>query len=73
MSAYETFTTVGGRGEIRLDGVPFQPGTEVEVVISRNKDDSASIADAGHRRTTFCALPGTQHRANRFLAARRAL
>jgi hypothetical protein len=49
MSNYETFTTVGGHGEIHLVGVPFQPGTEVEVVVSPKKTDSESPADANHR------------------------
>lgn len=34
MNAYETFTTVGQHGDIHLAGIPFQPGAEVEVVIS---------------------------------------
>jgi hypothetical protein len=33
MNAYETSTTVGGQGDIHLAGVPFQPGTEVEIII----------------------------------------
>jgi hypothetical protein len=34
MQAYETSATVQGAGEIRVAGVPFEPGTEVEVSIS---------------------------------------
>jgi hypothetical protein len=34
MNHYETSTTVGGQGEIHLAGLPFTPGTEVEVVVS---------------------------------------
>ena len=48
MSEYETSTTVDGQGEIHLVGVPFQPGTEVEVAISAKKDGNGST-DARHR------------------------
>ena len=34
MKAYETSTTVGDQGQVRVNGVPFAPGTEVEVTIS---------------------------------------
>ena len=34
MSPYETFTIVGQHGDIHLAGLPFQPGAEVEVVVS---------------------------------------
>lgn len=33
MKAYETSATVGGQGEVRVGGVPFAPGTEVEVTV----------------------------------------
>jgi hypothetical protein len=34
MNTYETSATVEDRGEVRVAGVPFEPGTEVEVTIS---------------------------------------
>ena len=34
MKAYETSATVGDQGQVRVNGVPFAPGTEVEVTIS---------------------------------------
>lgn len=34
MSNFETSTTVGGQGDIHLAGLPFTPGTEVEVVVT---------------------------------------
>ena len=46
MKAYETSATVQGRGEVHVAGVPFAPGTEVEVVISpkvRSGDGLASV------------------------------
>jgi len=49
MTAYETITTVGGQGEIRLSGVPFQPGTEVEVVVSPKTTDGETTAGDDQR------------------------
>lgn len=34
VQTYETSATVEDRGEVRIAGVPFAPGTEVEVTIS---------------------------------------
>jgi hypothetical protein len=36
MNPYETSTTVGQQSDIHLAGLPFQPGTEVEVIVSLN-------------------------------------
>jgi hypothetical protein len=33
MSHYETSTTVDGEGGIHLAGLPFTPGTEVQIVV----------------------------------------
>ena len=55
MDAYETSTTVGGQGEIHLAGVPFQPGTEVEVIISPKTLDPAQEADDSGRLGTLLA------------------
>jgi len=49
MNQYETSTTVGGQGEIHLAGVPFTPGTEVEVVVSPKTPVAAQTTDAGDR------------------------
>jgi hypothetical protein len=43
MSIYETSATVGDQGAVHVAGVPFAPGTEVQVTI-REKDAS----DASH-------------------------
>ena len=40
MQAYETSTTVEAHGQIHVAGVPFAPGTEVEVTISPKVRDS---------------------------------
>ena len=34
MESYETSATVEDTGQIRVAGVPFAPGTQVEVIIS---------------------------------------
>ncbi len=34
MNTYETTATVEGQGEVRVAGVPFAAGTEVEITIS---------------------------------------
>ncbi len=34
MSSFETTATVENQGEVRVAGVPFPPGTEVEVTIN---------------------------------------
>jgi hypothetical protein len=56
VSTYETFTTVDSGGQIHLAGVPFQPGTPVEVVVSskQSKQPPTNIADG--LRTLFAAL-----------------
>lgn len=49
MGDYETITTVGGLGDIHLVGVPFQPGTEVEVVVTPKKTNGETAADDNER------------------------
>lgn len=45
MQAYETSATVEPNGQVHLAGVPFAPGTQVEVIISP-KQNGAAIPDA---------------------------
>ena len=61
MSDYETITTVRGHGEIHLVGVPFQPGTEVEVVVSPKKTESDSRPNADHRLIALLAALDHAH------------
>ena len=52
MKTYETSTTVQDRGEVRVAGVPFAPGTEVEVTISPKPpaaDDATPTPGEGER------------------------
>jgi hypothetical protein len=46
MKAFETTTTVAAQGDIRLIGVPFAPGTEVEVTINPKRKSAAEFVDA---------------------------
>jgi hypothetical protein len=50
MKAYETSATVGEQGKVQLAGVPFAPGTQVEVVISPIEDGAAASASEASRR-----------------------
>jgi hypothetical protein len=52
MKAYETSTTVEPQGDIRVIGVPFAPGTEVEVTISPKRQSAAEFAEAWQRVST---------------------
>lgn len=61
MSAYETSTTVGRQGEIHLSALPFQPGTEVEVIVSPKQSEGPSITDDGHRRSTLLSALDHAH------------
>lgn len=49
MSAFETSTTVQSAGDIRVVGVPFAPGTEVEVFISPKRRDTAEFTQKWER------------------------
>lgn len=46
MQTYETLATVEGQGQVRVTGVPFAPGTPVEVTISPQRRPAADFAAA---------------------------
>jgi hypothetical protein len=52
MKTYETSATVEPQGDIRVVGVPFAPGTEVEVTISPKRKSAAEFAEAWQRVAT---------------------
>lgn len=58
MNTFETSATVEVKGEVRVVGVPFEPGTEVEVTIRRaaNVETSAAADTAGRAAGLFAAL-----------------
>jgi hypothetical protein len=49
MQAYETSATVQSQGEVHVAGVPFEPGTEVEVTISPRRKKAEEFAAAWQR------------------------
>jgi hypothetical protein len=63
MNHYETSTTVGGQGEIHLAGVPFTPGTEVEVVVSPKALAAAQKTEAADRLGPLLAALDHAHNA----------
>jgi hypothetical protein len=49
MNAFETSATVQSLGDIRVAGVPFAPGTEVEVTISPKRSSAEDFSAAWDR------------------------
>jgi hypothetical protein len=67
MNTYETSATVRDQGEVRVAGVPFAPGTEVEVSISPKvrsenevtpSEDQAITAARDRMRELFRTIKG---------------
>jgi hypothetical protein len=48
MNTYETIATVEAEGQIHIAGVPFDPGTQVEIII-RQIENGTDAVDAAHR------------------------
>lgn len=55
METYETFATVESQGEVHLAGVPFPPGTQVEVTIHAKDKHAAPKQQAGQLVQQLCA------------------
>ena len=49
MDTYQTSATVEAQGQVRLNGVPFAPGTEVEVTIKPAQNGAHATAAATDR------------------------
>lgn len=49
MKVYETSATVEDRGQVHVSGVPFEPGTEVEVTISPKRRAAEEFTAAWRR------------------------
>lgn len=49
MNTYETTTTVEDHGQVHVAGVPFAPGTEVEVTISPKRRSADEFTAAWRR------------------------
>ena len=52
MKAFETSATVQPQGDVRVVGVPFAPGTEVEVTISPRRKTAAEFVETWQRVTS---------------------
>jgi hypothetical protein len=46
MNAYETSATVQGQGVVSVAGVPFQPGTQVRVIVAPKRTSGEEFARA---------------------------
>ncbi|HEY2410686.1 MAG TPA: hypothetical protein VGI40_00505 [Pirellulaceae bacterium] len=46
MNTFETSALVEAEGQVRVAGVPFEPGTKVEVTITRVAEEGPPIEDA---------------------------
>lgn len=55
MIPFETTTTVEAAGQVRVAGVPFEPGTEVEVTI-KPASSGGQAAAADRAAALFAAL-----------------
>jgi hypothetical protein len=49
MKFYETVTTIAAQGEVRLAGLPFAPGTEVEVTVTPKRGAADEFANQWKR------------------------
>jgi hypothetical protein len=49
MNAYETSAIVEDQGQVRVAGVPFAPGTEVEVTINPKRRSAEGFTAAWQR------------------------
>jgi hypothetical protein len=67
MKAYETSATVEEQGRIQVAGVPFAPGTEVEITISpkqspdegaASQENAAMVAARDRMRELFQSIKG---------------
>ena len=57
MKSYETSATVEDRGQVRVTGVPFAPGTRVEVTVSPIENGNAEASEpAGRAHRLLAAL-----------------
>ena len=62
MSTFETSATVGEQGRVLVAGVPFAPGTEVEVTISSKRRSAEDFAAAWRRVSAeLRSRPGVQN------------
>ncbi len=56
MNPFETTSTVEAAGQVHVSGVPFEPGTQVEVTIKPASNGGQTTATADRVATLFAAL-----------------
>jgi hypothetical protein len=56
MSSYETSATVEDHGQVRVAGVPFEPGTRVEVTIRPAQNGASEPVEPGRAERLLAAL-----------------
>ncbi len=58
MSTYETSATVQEQGQLHLAGIPFLPGTRVEVVVTpiANRGEPSVVAETDRAARLLAAL-----------------
>ncbi len=56
MNTYETTATVEAAGQVRVAGVPFEPGTEVEVIIKPTSNGGHAAAASDRAASLLAAL-----------------
>ena len=56
MNSFETTATVEAAGQVRVAGVPFEPGTEVEVTIKPTSNVGQAATAADRATALFAAL-----------------
>lgn len=62
MKSFETSATVANHGEVRIAGVPFEPGTQVTVTLTPAKNGTQSLEAARVRMARlFAALDKSQN------------
>ena len=62
MKTYETSATVEDQGQVHVAGVPFAPGTEVEITISPKRRSADEFSAAWRRLCTdLRGRPGLQN------------
>jgi hypothetical protein len=72
MKAFETTTTVVAKGDIRLIGLPFAPGTEVEGRSTRSGKAPPNLSTPGNKSAGRCAV-SQQRKKSRTTRFRRKL
>ncbi|MBW3541308.1 MAG: hypothetical protein KY476_13655 [Planctomycetes bacterium] len=61
MNTYETSATVEDQGQVCVAGVPFAPGTRVEITITPTQPGNGSPADSDRAARLLAALDNSRN------------